>query len=256
MNHSEKLDIELLQKNISGEVYYKEVTGSTNMDAKQTQEAPDKSLFLSDMQTDGRGRMGRSWASQGGEGILMSIHLIPEISIQNIPQITLIAGLAVSRVIESSFIKWPNDVLIDDKKVCGILTESTIEANGKIRVIVGIGINVNNQDFPDDLKDKATSIFLLTKEKSNREDIIIRVYNEFVALYESFAANGFSVFMDEYRKKCITLGREVIIIENEKSFIAKAVDIAENGELLIENNGKIQCINSREVSVRGLLGYN
>ena len=251
----EELDINLFKNSVPGNVYYKPETRSTNEDAKQSVYAPDKSLYISDSQTCGRGRMGRQWSSERGAAILMSIYLIPKHEMSNMAQITLVAGLAVSRVINGSLIKWPNDVLIGDKKICGILTESVIVTNGHNRIVVGIGVNVNNEGFSEELKDKATSLYLETGKKVNREKIISNILDEFFSLYKIFESEGFPALKDEYKSKCVTLGNEVYIIENENKRIAKAVDITEKGELLIEENGEIECINSREISVRGLLGY-
>ena len=239
---------------VPGRVYYKETTGSTNLDAKSAENVPDKSVFLADAQTAGRGRLGREWVSPSGCGIWMSIYLVPRIDISCASQLTLIAGLAVSRVIKGTKIKWPNDVLIGDKKVAGILTEMCISSNGA-SCIVGIGINVNNEEFPEDLKDKATSLLLETGRKKEREPIINEILKEFFSMYEIFEKDGFSVFKDEYEKACITLGRDVYITRNDEKKLAKAVGITESGELLAEFDGKCEEVNSCEVSVRGLLGY-
>lgn len=240
---------------VPGKVYYKEITDSTNLDAKHAENAPDKSIFLADMQTSGRGRLGREWSSPKGCGIWMSIYLKPETVIADISQLTLIAGLAVSRVIDTAFIKWPNDVLISSKKVAGILTETTLEG-GKIKhIVVGIGINVNNKDFPEELSDKATSLYIETGKIQDRESLISDITKEFFLMYDKFLIAGFSAFKDEYTKKCTTLNKEVYLINNEEKRIAKAIGITDNGELIIEANGKEEIVNSCEVSVRGLLGY-
>lgn len=241
--------------NVPGKVYYKEITDSTNLDAKHAENAPDKSIFLADMQTSGRGRLGREWSSPKGCGIWMSIYLKPETVISDISQLTLIAGLAVSRVVEGTVIKWPNDVIMSNKKVAGILTEMTLEG-GKIKhIVVGIGLNVNNKDFPDELCDKATSLYIETGKIQDRESLISDITKEFFLMYDKFLIAGFSAFKDEYTKKCITLNKEVYLINNEQKRIAKAIGISDNGELIIEANGKEEVVNSCEVSVRGLLGY-
>ena len=240
---------------VPGRVYYKEITDSTNLDAKRSENAPDKSIFLADMQTSGRGRLGREWSSPEGCGIWMSIYLKPQTPMEDISQLTLIAGLAVSRVIDGTKIKWPNDVLIKDKKVAGILTEMSAQ-NGKINhVIVGVGINVNNKSFPLELRDKATSLYIETGTAIEREKLICDITKEFFLMYDKFLSESFSVFKEEYTRKCVTLGREIYLIENEEKRVARAVGITEKGELLAEINGKTEVVNSHEVSVRGLLGY-
>lgn len=240
---------------VPGKVYYKKTTGSTNSDAKNTESVPDKSVFLADSQTAGRGRLGRNWESPEGCGIWMSIYLIPKMDIRNVAQVTLIAGMAVSNVISGTQIKWPNDVLFGEKKVAGILTELAFTKEKEPCVIVGIGINVNNEDFPDDLKDKATSLYIETGKKTEREMLINEILNQFFLLYELFEEKGFSVLKDKYEKRCVTLGKDVYIMNDGKKISAKAVGINEKGELLAEINGEIKAVNSCEVSVRGLLGY-
>lgn len=240
---------------VSGKVYYKKTTDSTNLDAKRAENAPDKSVFIADMQTNGRGRLGRDWSSPKGCGIWMSILLKPQGEICDISQVTLIAGLAVSRVIEGTSIKWPNDILMSNKKVAGILTEMSAES-GKIKhIIVGIGINVNNKDFPEELKDKATSLYIETKSVAERESLISGITNEFFTMYDRFLTDGFSVFKEEYTDKCATIGKEVYLITDGEKRVAKAMGITDKGELIAESNGKTEIINSCEVSVRGLLGY-
>ena len=240
---------------VPGKVFYKELTESTNLDAKKEENAPDKSIFLAEMQTCGRGRLGRAWSSPKGCGIFMSILLKPEHHISDISQLTLIAGLAVSRVINETVIKWPNDVLIADKKVAGILTEMSLE-HGKIKhIIVGIGINVNNTSFPDELCDKATSIYIETGKVSDRETLICDIAKEFFAMYDEFLKYGFRIFKDEYTERCATLNKEVYLIDGEEKRIAKAIGITDKGELIVKTNEKEEIVNSCEVSVRGLLGY-
>ena len=185
----------------------------------------------------------------------MSILLKPQADISDISQLTLIAGLAVTRVINDSVIKWPNDVLISEKKVAGILTEMSAE-KGKIKqVIVGIGINVNTEEFSCELCDKATSIYIETGKVSDREMLISKITEEFFSMYDVFLQDGFSVFKTEYINKCVTLNKEVYLMSGEEKRVAKAVGITDKGELIVESNDKEEIVNSCEVSVRGLLGY-
>lgn len=252
----EKINPQRLKAAVSGNVYYCSTTESTNLEAKRCMNVPDKSVFIAETQTAGRGRLGRAWTSPPGCGIWMSIYLEPEIPAPVVSQLTLLAGLAVSRAIPDSKIKWPNDVLIDGKKVCGILTEMSAEMDRVSRVIVGIGINVNNKLFPAELVGKATSIYRETGKITDREELAKSVLKEFFDLYDEFLSKGSESFIAEYSEKCATLGREVVIISKGESKIAKAVEIAGNGELIIERDGKREAVHSGEVSVRGLLGYN
>ncbi len=247
---------EKLKKSVPGNVYYFKSTESTNLEAKATKNVPDKSLFIAETQTGGRGRLGRKWSSPAGAGIFMSLYLEPEISAVDVSLLTLIAGLAVCRRIKGSKIKWPNDVLINGKKVCGILTEMSAEMDRVSKVIVGIGVNVNNEVFGIDLIEKATSLYRETGRKHMREKIASDILDEFFVLYDEFIQKGFAHLKDEYARNCTTLNHDVIILKNGNEYFAKAVDITDRGELLVERDGKIEAVNSGEVSVRGLLGYN
>lgn len=244
-----------LESVVPGRVYYFEKTESTNTEAKLQENVPDKSVFIAEEQKSGRGRLGRVWQSPAKTGIWMSIYLKPQIPQDSISQLTLLAGIAVSRIIPGSSIKWPNDVLLSGKKVCGILTEMVAENGRPDRVICGIGINVNTDSFPEDLEEKATSIYLETKKIADREEIAKAVLSEFFILYDEFTKNGFDAFREEYIEKCVTLGREVTVICGNDKKIAKAYDITDKGELCIETEKGREIINSGEVSVRGLLGY-
>ena len=252
----EKLNIAAIKDCVPGSVYYFDSVDSTNSKAKLSKNVPDKSIFVAETQKSGRGRMGRNWSSPAGCGLWLSIYLVPDILAEDISKITLLAGLAVSRTIPGSSIKWPNDVLLGDKKVCGILTEAVADSEGIKCVVVGIGINVNTQAFPEELADKATSLYLETGKKQKRENVLNSVLKEFFLLYESFIKNGFSDIYDEYIQKCITIGKDVLLIRNNEETKATAIGMTDTGELLVDIAGNREVVNSGEVSVRGLLGYN
>ena len=158
--------------------------------------------------------------------------------------------------IEGSAIKWPNDVLLEERKICGILTEMTAEMDKVNRVIVGIGINVNTETFNIDLALKANSLYLATKQKYDRTQLAKAVLTEFWQLYDRYIKDGFLPLRREYIKKCATLSKEVVLIRNGDEMTAKAIDISENGGLVVDKNGRRIEVTSGEVSVRGLLGYN
>ncbi|MDD6483026.1 MAG: biotin--[acetyl-CoA-carboxylase] ligase [Clostridiales bacterium] len=241
---------------IAQNIVYRDETDSTNNLAKRHCDMPDGTLFIADIQTGGKGRLGRAWSSPGGEGIWMSVLLKPDITPQCISQITLAAGLAVCRAIsDSAMIKYPNDIVMNKKKVCGILTELSAEIDAVNYVMCGIGINVNTPSFPPELSDKATSLFIETGEKHCRAPIVRRVMEEFEDIYDGFIKNGISSFIDEYRSRCINIGRTVRIIVNRAEKVGNCVGIDDNGCILVETDGKINAVSSGEVSVRGLLGY-
>ena len=245
-------ELDKIRENIVGELFFYESVGSTNTEALKSIGAKDMSLFIAENQTEGRGRRGRQWEAASG-GIYMTVLLKRNVLTADMPVLTLLAGLAVSRAIPKSQIKWPNDIILGDKKAAGILVESKILGESAV-VAVGIGINANNMGFSAALTEKATSIYLFTGERQDEAELILRVYNEFMRLYSGFE-KGFSQIADEYRARCITLNREISVIRDGKECVMRAVGIGEKGELIAEADGKTEKIGFGEVSVRGILGY-
>ncbi|MGM9935747.1 MAG: biotin--[acetyl-CoA-carboxylase] ligase, partial [Candidatus Ornithomonoglobus sp.] len=237
-------------------IKYMPVIDSTNEEVKRCSEMSDGTLFIADVQSAGKGRLGRSWESPKGSGIWMSLLLKPDIPPRDISQITLIAGMAIRRVLgNGAGIKWPNDIVIGSRKVCGILTEMSAEIDRVNYVICGIGINVNTAVFPAELQDKATSLFIETGKTYNRSELVSAIMNEFEPLYKVFQKEGFSPLLEEYRNSCITIGREIRVIYRKETLIGKAVDIAPDGGLIVETeNGRVN-VTSGDVSVRGIYGY-
>ena len=241
---------------VAQNIIYKDEVSSTNDEAKKNADMPDGSLFIADKQTAGKGRLGRSWVSPRGTGIWMSLLLKPDIPLSDISQLTLVAGIATSRAIgNNSMIKWPNDIVIGTKKVCGILTEMSAETDRINYVICGIGINVNTPDFPAELKNKASSILIETGKETDRCSLIAKVMNEFEPLYKKFIREGFSPFCNDYKKSCITIGREINVSYHGKDLSGTAVDIEKNGGLVIDTASQTVTVTSGEVSVRGIYGY-
>lgn len=232
-------------------VVHKSVCDSTNEEAKRRSDLPDGTLFIADRQTAGKGRTGRRWESEARSGIYMSLLLKPKLSDDCSSQITLIAGMAVARALgNGAMIKWPNDVVIGSRKVCGILTEMSHGA-----LICGIGINVNTPSFPDELKDRATSLYIETNKTFNIEKVVADVINEFEPLYRKFIVYGFAPLCDEYKKMCVTLGKTVSVIQNNSKIRCTAEDISPNGGLVVKTDTGTLCVTSGEVSVRGIYGY-
>ena len=246
---------------IGKSVFFAEETDSTNNLAKQHADMPDGTLFVAEIQTAGKGRLGNAWTSPKGSGIWMSLLLKPDIPPARVPEITLVAGLAVckglNRFVEKTpaMIKWPNDIVIGGKKICGILTELSAQIEAVEYVVTGIGINVNIESFEGTLSEKATSVFIETGKTQKRAAIVQAVLLEFETLYTQFLNGGFDAVREEYKQNCVTLGKEVVIIKKQESMQAEAVDIGSYGELIIKKDGKLLPVNSGEVSVRGIYGY-
>lgn len=242
---------------------YEEVT-STNQLAKSkaNEGVQEGAVFIAEKQTAGRGRLGKTWESPYGSGIWMSIILRPDISPQDVSGLTLVTGLAICKAIREvtglpAYIKWPNDIIINGKKVSGILTEMSAEVQRINYVVVGIGINVNIASFSKEIEPIATSLKLEGKQRYNRKDIIVSLLTIFEEYYNLYIRDcSLIAIIDEYKELCITLQNDVKIIEREGSYLATPIDIDKTGALIVENKiGERKIITSGEVSVRGVYGY-
>jgi BirA family biotin operon repressor/biotin-[acetyl-CoA-carboxylase] ligase len=246
-------------------VYHFESVDSTNTMAKKlaAEGAAEGTVVIAEEQKAGKGRLGRRWESAKGTGIWLSIILRPAIKPSDAVKITQIAAAAVGEAIQKNTgyaiqIKWPNDVLMDKKKICGILTEMSAELERINFIVVGIGVNVSQKegDFPSELK-HAASIESCTGKTVSRRSLVVEILKEFEELYFDFLHTGsIEKSIHICRKYSATLGNKVKVIDKEKEIIAEAVDITEEGELLIrDESGGLKKIISGEVSVRGLYGY-
>ncbi len=233
-------------------VVFIEKVDSTNNYAKNN-DLSDGSLVTCEEQTTGRGRLGRRWESQ--KGMCMSIVLIPEIELSQISKITQVCAAAVAKALEElevhTLIKWPNDIFLNGKKVCGILTEMKTEADKHPYVVVGIGMNVNNENFPDEIKDIASSLYIETGKMFEKSLVAAKILNNFEELYNEFIKGNFKESLDICREKSYVIGKNINLIENNSVRKATAVDIGSEGELVvITEEGMTEKIISGEVSVR------
>lgn len=237
---------------------------STNREAKRLWQngLKEPALILAREQTAGKGRRGRTWHSPKDEGVFMSMLLIPDIEPNHASMLTLIAGLAVTQAIKSltgidSMIKWPNDLVMGNKKVCGILTEMSAEMDYVHHVVVGIGINVTHVDIDDSIVGIATSISANCGQVISRPALIGAVVEAFEGLYDQFVVEQHLGFMLEaYNNRCINVGRDLRVLSRSGEIEGKGIGITEDGTLQIRlKDGTITTVNAGEVSVRGLYGY-
>ena len=248
---------------IGEEIHYYEVTDSTNLRAKQLAEEgkPHGTLVVADRQDAGRGRRGKSWTSPPGISVYMSLILKPQIKPQSASMLTLIAGLAVARALKdyagvSPQIKWPNDIVVHKKKVCGILAELSTEVEEIHYVVVGIGINVRNTEFPEEISSIATSLLLEGKDKIKRAELIGAVCESFEHYYGIFSeTNDLSGLKEEYDKYLVNKGRQVRVSDPMEYFEGEAVGITDLGELIVDTEKGRRLVFAGEVSVRGIYGY-
>lgn len=246
----------------SGVLYY-DTVDSTNTKAKLLGEqgSPSGTLVVADCQQSGKGRRGRSFDSPRGQSIYMTLLLRPDIPPTKASMITILAAMAVRSGLEEicaikPLIKWPNDIVVNGKKICGILTEMSAEPDCINYVAVGIGINVNNDDMPEELQNVAVSVKQLTGAAHRRSPVIASVMKWFDVYYQRFlSTEDLSLVKEEYDSYLIHRGRDIEIIKGSGSYRAKSLGIAEDGELLIERDGRTETVISGEVSVRGVYGY-
>ncbi|MGO1372224.1 MAG: biotin--[acetyl-CoA-carboxylase] ligase [Senegalia sp. (in: firmicutes)] len=260
----DKIKKSLTTKYIGRDIYYYNSIDSTNKKAKNLAMNENKeAVIISEEQTMGKGRLGRNWISPKYKGIWMSIILKPEIAPEEAPKITQIAAAAVSKVLDDinieNKIKWPNDIVINKKKVCGILTEMNGEIDKINFIVIGIGINVNleEKDLSPDIKDIATSLKIESKIFIDRANLVKNILNEFEYLYEDFLnSKSMGKSLEICRRKSALLGKTVRLINVNETKKVKAVDIDSEGRLIIEDEfGKIKRIISGEISIRGLNDY-
>lgn len=277
-------------------VYFAE-TDSTNIQIKRLAEAgsPEGTLVVAESQTAGRGRRGRSWSSPPGSSIYMSYLLRPKIPPYHASMLTLLAGMACAKAVREETglkaeIKWPNDLVLSGKKICGILTEMSTELEEVHYIFTGIGINVNQTEFPEEIRETATSL-KLEKEREMAASLLGREEQEMAALllgrekereageeeqggfsrssliaacmkwfehdYERFLLSGdFSLLKEEYESMLANLGREVVVFDAAGAYSGVCRGIDKMGRLLVELPDKeVKAVLSGEVSVRGIYGY-
>jgi len=245
-------------------LYHKEITDSTSLDIKRLAEqgSAEGTVVCADMQTAGKGRRGRSWQSEKGENLLFSILLRPDMQPDKAPQITLLMALAVTKVLRQEYdfdakIKWPNDVVVNGKKVCGILTEMFLKGSCIDYVIVGTGINVNQSVIPDELSESATSLLLEKGQAFIRGEIFDKVLSAFEQYYEAFLQDGsLENIVLRYNEWLVSMNTEVRVLDPHGEYLGIARGINNSGELIVElPDGTIEIVYAGEVSVRGVYGY-
>ena len=243
-------------------VHFARETDSTNLWIKRLAKegAPEGTLALAEFQSAGRGRLGRSWEVPEGTSVMMSILLRPKFEPQYAPMLTLVMGMAVAKAVKKLgfdvSIKWPNDVVVSHKKICGILTEMGVR-DGKIDyAVIGVGINVNIREFPEEMADKATSLYLESGREFDRSQIPGLVMEAFEEYYEKFAATcDLSGLKEEYESILANYNQPVRVLAKEP-YEGVARGITDGGELLVEKtDGTIVAVSAGEVSVRGLYSY-
>lgn len=249
----------LKSKLLGQQIEYEEEVGSTNNEAKilAANGVKDGTIVVSEMQKNGRGRISRGWFSPYGKGIWCSVILKPNFLPQDAPKCTLMAAVAVTKAIYNITnvkvgIKWPNDILYNGKKLVGILTEMNAEMDRINYIVIGMGINVNldEKDFPDELQEIATSLSTIKEEKISRVKLLCEILKQLEKLYQEAMEKGFTEILTEWKKYSITLGQHVNVIGLNHTFDGIAVDIDKDGALLVKTDKEIKTVLAGDVSIR------
>ena len=249
---------------VAKEVLYFDTIDSTNIKAQELAEKGYQSgtLVVADKQESGKGRRGRSWVSPSGTGIFMTLMLKPDINPNNASMLTLVAALAVAKAItsvtgEEALIKWPNDIVVNGKKVCGILTEMNAQFDYINHIVVGIGINVHNESFPEEISQMASSLMIEAGGKRfHRAQIIAETMSYFEQYYDTFLkTQDLSALVREYDELLVNRNKSVRVLDPKEPFDGKAMGITPKGELIVDTWESRKLVSSGEVSVRGIYGY-
>lgn len=244
------------------QLHYYDVLESTNITAVDAamHGAAEGYVIIAEKQCSASGRMGRVWNSPIG-GLWFSIILRPHINPENVAQLTLLSGVAVVKALRCIYeteqvkIKWPNDVLLEGKKICGILSEMKLDENGMVDyAILGIGINVNllQSDFSEELQNIASSLLLSTGKYIGCDEVLQKVLQEITCLYEDWLEHGPESLFAQWKQYSCTLGKKVLVKDNDRIiFSGTAVDMGAQGSLLVRNEEGIQrSFDFGEISIR------
>ncbi len=237
---------------------------STNNYVKRLAEdgAEHGTTVTADYQSGGKGRRGRTWVTPPGTAIALSTLIRPVLEPEKASMMTLLAGMAVVKAVRivtglNSQIKWPNDAVIDGKKISGTLTEMSMEFGAINYIVIGTGINANITEFPDELKATATSLILEMGEKVNRVAIIceyLKALEEYIDLF--LQTKDMTLLLDEYHGMLVNKDRQVRVLEPGNEYLGIARGIDKDGQLLVEReDGSIETVYAGEVSVRGVYSY-
>ncbi len=244
------------------DIVFLENTDSTNTFAKCLAQdgVPENTVVIADSQSKGRGRLDRSFLSLAGKGVYLSLILRPHFPVCEVNAVTLLSAMAVYDTVfeltgKKPHIKWPNDIYLNGKKICGILTESTLKADATVDyIVVGIGVNIlhGRDDFPDELSGIATSLLVETEKYCDRAEFTARLLENFDKYYKSFPENKAEMLCD-YSQRLCWLNEKVRVIELEKSYEAILLGIDENGYLeVMTSDGTGKKVIGGEISIRPL----
>ena len=241
---------------------FEELDSTNEYLKREIENLTGNTLIIALAQNAGKGSKGRNWDSPAGSGIWMSFLIRPDIPAVKAPMLTLVIALSIAKAMRVLYnipvqIKWPNDIVCNGKKLCGILTEMKKLSDGSYGVVIGMGINVNTESFPQELLNKATSVYIETGKKSCRADLVAAVIDNFSNDYKSFLqTQDLSLLLREYSHLSATVGKPVRVMDLKGEYTATAISVGSDGCLLVQcEDGQTKKILGDEVSVRGIYGY-
>ncbi len=249
---------------IGSSILHEACVDSTNEVAKRAGDsgAAHGCVFWADRQNAGKGRRGRSWYSEETGNLYFSLLLRPEFSPRVSSMLTLLMAYVVADVISretglDALIKWPNDIVVHGKKVCGILSEMKLNGSKQEYCVIGVGINVMQEQFPADLRDRATSLFLEASHRPEKERLLRRILHCFEEEYRRFCeVENLTPVLKSYNELLVNRDRQVRVLDPKGEYEGVATGISETGELIVKTaNGQCRRVYAGEVSVRGLYGY-
>ena len=251
---------QILKTDIFGKRYvYMDTTESTNLEARRLaqQGAEEGTVVVTEEQAAGRGRLSRGWYSPFGKGLWFSLILRPDFPPVEAPKCTLMAAVALTKAfhkmgLTDAGIKWPNDLLVNGRKLVGILTEMNAEMDCINYIIIGMGINVNidKEEMPEEIQNIATSLSQITGKKISRLKLLNKILYYLEHLYIICQEEGFAPILDEWRKYSITLNQHIRVIGTNEVLEGIAVDIDDDGALLVNIDGQIKRVLAGDVSIR------
>ncbi len=251
----------LKTKHIGKDIRYYDRIDSTNQKARELAASgcPHGLLVLADEQFNGRGRLGRKWFSPGGSGVFMSVVLRPDLHPSHAQKLVIIGSLAVLRAVRAITgidvkIKWPNDLVAEGKKVCGIMVEMNAEMDRINWAVMGIGLNVNTTEFPLEIIEQAASLKSITGTAYSRAQMVLTICHELEDLFIQLTENNdFPSIMEEYRESSIVTGKRVRVMQNHKSVEGEAKGFDDEGTLLLMmDDGSTEKIIAGDISLRGI----
>lgn len=236
--------------------YYREIDSTNNRALELAADGyPEGTVVVAETQTAGRGRRGRTWYSPPRHGIYLSVILRPQLPVREIPRVSLVIGVAVAETLEAAFqlparIKWPNDILINNRKIAGVLSEVVTGSRGIDCIVTGIGLNINNplQDFPGELRTAPTSVLAEKETPVSRVRVLQELLMHLETRYYQLLEGNFNGILDKGKSLSTVIGKEVEYDSQNGLAIGQAVDIDDNGFLLVKDkSGKIHTVTSGEV---------